>query len=219
MLSDDDHVRVTEAIRAAETRTSGEIFCVVSDRAEHYPETAIAAGAIAAFALPLLLVWSGFEPWLLIRQWQGDAMPATYVIEAFLVLQLLVFFAVTALVGLTPLARLLTPGRVRRARMHRVATDQFLARGIHDTENRTGVLLFANLPEHHAEVVADTGIYQKVAADLWGDAVAELVKAARADDLAGGLERAVALVGAVLAEHFPPGRLNPNELPDRVVEM
>ena len=219
MLGPADHARVSGAIRAAEAHTSGEIFCVVSDRPETYPETAIAAGAIAAFALPLISIWLGFEPWALIPQWRGDDMPATHVVEAFVVVQLLMFFAVAALVGLSGFARLLTPGRIRRARMHRIATDQFLARGLHETDGRTGVLIFANVPEHHAEVVADASIYQKVAPELWGDAVAALVTSARRGDIAGGFIGAIELVGGVLSEHFPPGHFNPNELPDRLVEM
>lgn len=219
MLTGADHERVSAAIRAAETRTSGEIFCVVSDRPERYPETALAIGIIAAFAVPLLSVWAGFQPWTIIPQWRGDAVPPTHIVESFLVFQLVIFFAVAGLVALTGLARWLTPDRVRRARMHRLATDQFLARGLHDTEGRTGVLIFANVPEHHAEVLADESIYRKVSPDLWGDAVAELVKSARAGDVAGGFVRAVELTGTVLAEHFPPGQLNRNELPDRLVEM
>jgi len=34
-----------------------------------------------------------------------------------------------------------------------------------------------------------------------------------------GFVAAVELCGAELARHFPPGTLNPNELPNRVVEI
>lgn len=219
VASPDAQARVAAAIAAAERTTSGEIFCVVSDRSESYPGTSLAWAAILAFVAPLLLMIAGLEPWRAVPEWRSDDMSAITIVESFAALQLVLFFAGLALIGLTPLERWLTPTRIRRARMHRIATDQFLARGLHDTAARTGVLIFLNLPEHHAEVIADEGIYARVAPEHWGDAVAELTRSARAGDVAGGFERAVALAGQVLAEHFPPGALNPNEVADRLVQM
>jgi len=45
---------------------------------------------------------------------------------------------------------------------HAEAMHQFLAQGIHLTERRTGVLIFASVAERYAEIVADNGINAKV---------------------------------------------------------
>ena len=96
---------------------------------------------------------------------------------------------------------------------------QFLAHGLHQTEDRTGVLIFACMADHQVEIVADKGIHEKVEPAVWGEAVAALTRQMRAGRPAEGFEAAVSLCGEVLAPHFPPRPVNPNELPDRLIVM
>jgi putative membrane protein len=41
------------------------------------------------------------------------------------------------------------------------AMRQFFAQGLHQTENRTGVLIFASVAERYAEIVADAASMRK----------------------------------------------------------
>jgi putative membrane protein len=68
-----------------------------------------------------------------------------------------------------------------------------------------------------SEIVADSGINAKVTPDAWTNAVATMVAEIKAGRPGDGFVAAVELCGAELAQYFPPGELNPNELPDRVV--
>ena len=70
-----------------------------------------------------------------------------------------------------------------------------------------------------AQALADQGINAKVTPDAWAGAVAALVAAIKEGRPGDGFVVAIELCGAELARHFPPGKLNPNELPDRVVEI
>jgi putative membrane protein len=54
---------------------------------------------------------------------------------------------------------------------------------------------------------------------VWDHAVAALVAGMREGQTADGFIAAIEQCGAVLAEHFPPGVLNPDELPNRLVEI
>ncbi len=219
MLTQTDQARVEAAITAAEAHTTGEIFCIVATRKEGHPDTVLAAAAFAALAIPFAAVLLGFQPWALGDDWLPGPVAPILAIAAFVACQLTVFAAAAALVALTPLQRLLTPARHRHAHLHQLAQDQFLARGLHETSARTGVLLLASPAERYAEVIADAGIYAKVSPDHWNTTIAALTHAARAGDLAGGFERAIALAGAVLAEHFPATAHEANELPNRIVEI
>ena len=96
---------------------------------------------------------------------------------------------------------------------------QFFAQGLHQTENRTGVLIFASLAERYAEIIADAGINAKVAPDVWDNAVAALIDGMRRDQPGDGFVAAIEQCGAVLALHFPPGALNRDELPNKLVEI
>ena len=106
---------------------------------------------------------------------------------------------------------------MKRARAHATAVEQFLARGLHTTEARTGVLVFVSLAERYAEVIADAGIAGKVGQEVWDRAVAGLIGEIRAGRLAEGLIAAVGEAGAVLAAHFPIRPDDRNELANDVI--
>ena len=81
------------------------------------------------------------------------------------------------------------------------------------------MLLYLSLAEHRAEIVADQAIHSKVEPDVWGDAMASLVEQVKAGRPGQGMAAAVERIGAVLAEHLPPTHDNPNEIPDRLIEL
>jgi putative membrane protein len=73
--------------------------------------------------------------------------------------------------------------------------------------------------ERYAEIVADSGINSKVSPEVWTGAIAAMISAIKDGRPGDGFIAAVELSGAELACHFPPGTLNPNELPNREVEI
>jgi putative membrane protein len=87
------------------------------------------------------------------------------------------------------------------------------------TEDRTGVLIFLSLDDHVAEIVADEGIYARVEHDIWGDTLDVLLAEVRNGRMADGFVKAIAMCGSVLSAHFPPCARNPNELPDKLIEI
>lgn len=224
-LTDDVHDRIAAAIAAQEARTSGEIFCVLARRVSSYRDVSLGWAAAAALILPLGLIPLGFDPaWIpgMADSWEAAHLASREVsvaqaLGAYAVIQAVVFLAVYLLSRVPAVRRWITPRAVRRARVRDAAVQQFLAHGLHVTENRTGVLIFAALSDHLVEVVADEGIHSKVDQTVWADAVEALSRGLKQDDPAGGFEAAVALCGEVLAAHFPPRPANPNEVPDRLV--
>ena len=56
-LTPEDEKRISEAIRAAEQKTSGEIFCVMAAASSHYSFVPIARAALIALAVPLPLFY------------------------------------------------------------------------------------------------------------------------------------------------------------------
>jgi len=97
--------------------------------------------------------------------------------------------------------------------------QQFLSRGIQNTQARTGVLIFASVSERYAEIVADQGINSKVTQAVWDNAIAALITAIKDGRPGDGFVAAIEMCGAVLAQHFPPDALNRDELPNKVVEI
>ena len=217
--------RIGQAIAAAETRTSGEIFCVMSRQVSSYRNVSLAWAAAAALLLPLALIPLGFDPgWIpgFTNGWEAAHLAAQelsigHALTAYALIQAAVFVVVLMLTSLPGVRPLVTPRSVRRARVRKAAMEQFLAHGLHVTENRTGVLIFAAIADHQVEIVADEGIHGKVDQAIWGDAVEALAQGLKRNDPAGGFEAAIAICGDVLAEHFPPSPRDRNELADRLV--
>ncbi|HEY0926362.1 TPM domain-containing protein [Brevundimonas sp.] len=219
------HARIAAAIAAAEANTSGEVFCVLARKVSSYRDVSLAWAAAAALILPLGLVPLGFEPdWVpgLTDSWEAAHLAARdanigHAVTAYALIQAAVFLGVFLLTSIPFLRRWVTPRSIRRARVQKAAMQQFLAHGLHVTEARTGVLLFASLADHQVEVIADQGIHSRVDQGVWGDAVEALSKGLKRGDAAAGFEAAVGLCGAVLAEHFPPSSRDRNEIEDKLV--
>ena len=202
MISQAEKTRIIEAITVAEAKTAGEIFCVIAHASSGYSLVPIAWAALVALAAPAPLIY--------LTTWPAGLI---YLVQ-------LAAFIVTAAVFSLPAIRFrVVPTQAMRERAHVEAMRQFLAQGMHLTEHRTGVLVFVSVAEHYAEIVADSGINAKVAPAVWQDAVNAAVAAIREGRIGDGLVAAVERCGAVLAEHFPPGAINRDEVPNKVVEM
>jgi putative membrane protein len=202
MISETDKARVADAISAAETKTSGEIFCIVAQHASDYRLVPLAWAALIALVVPAPLIY--------LTLW-----PASVIY----LLQLFTFILVTIGLSRPGIRFHLVPRRAKHDHAHALAMRQFFAQGLQHTEHRTGVLIFASVAERYAEIVADQGINAKVTPEVWDKAVAALIAGIKDGRAGDGFVAAVEQCGVVLAEHFPPGALNPNELPNRLVEI
>lgn len=224
-VTPDAHARISAAIEAAESRTSGEIFCVLARRVSSYRDVSLAWAAAAALLLPLGLIPLGFEPsWIpgVADGWQAAHLAATdamvgHALSAYAVIQAVIFLVVYLLTRLPGVLRLATPRSVRRSRVRKAALQQFLAHGLHVTQARTGVLIFAALSDHQVEVIADEGIHARVDQTVWADVVQAMTEHLKRGDPAGGFEAAIALCESVLADHFPPAEINANEVENKLV--
>jgi putative membrane protein len=73
--------------------------------------------------------------------------------------------------------------------------------------------------EHRAEIVADEPIAEKVSADVWGEAMVDMLHYIKDGKIAEGMAVGVKDVGVVLSQHFPRADDDENELPDRLIEV
>jgi len=118
-------------------------------------------------------------------------------------------FAVEPALGLGQIWRGLN-GRAR-------AVEVFAQLRVWDTEHNSGVLIYLLLADRDIEIVADRGVAARVPQSDW-DAVARAMEARfrQGDHMGGGLA-GIERVGALLTQHFPPPRHNPDELANRPV--
>jgi putative membrane protein len=221
-VSEADHFLVTAAVGEAEAATSGEIVTIIADLSDHYEDMAFAWASIVAFlALSAYALFPDFYlgviDWLT-GGWRHDYSAGEYLAMA-LAAMVLKWIATWAILQYIPLRLLLTPKAIKMARVRARAVSLFKVGTEAKTVGRTGVLLYLSMKEHRAEIVADDAIASKVAPEVWGDAMVALLDEVKAGRPGAGMAEAVRQMGTVLAEHFPKGSENPNELPDRLIEL
>jgi putative membrane protein len=222
MLSEADRVAVAAAVAKAEAESDGEIVTIVAPRSDAYHDVALHYAVLLMLLVP---VWYAFLP----QAWFDWAMATFLGWGAELTRPLLMTFVFVKLAGTylfvwllmkwVPLRMALTPKGTKNRRVRRRAVELFHVTTEQRTKGRTGVLLYLSLLERRAEIVADEAIHSKVDPGVWGDAMAALVEEVKAGRPGDGMARAVEKIGEVLAQCLPPQSVNPNELPDRLIEL
>lgn len=221
-MTEADHELVTAAVAEAEKETSGEIVTIVTDLSDHYGDIGLAWPTFIAFlALAVVALAPGFYLGLLhgiMGGWDVDYTPGEYLVIIFAFMGLK-WLGTWLILKYMPLRLWLTPRHIKQRRVRNRAIALFKVGTESKTVGRTGVLLYLSMREHRAEIVADEGISSKVDAAVWGDAMVALLDKVKTGQPGEGMAEAVRQMGIVLAEHFPKGSENPNELPDRLIEL
>jgi putative membrane protein len=202
-LTDSEKDQLRAAIRQAEARTTGEIVTVIARASGDYFYYPTLWAALTAILSPVPFQW----------------LPVSYAPLGIVELQLLAFVLLALLLRIPAIKLRLVPRSVQHAYCARRAREQFLAQNLHTTHERTGVLLYVSVAEHHVELLADAGIHARVAAGTWDTVVAEFTAQLKAGRIGAGFCAAVQAVGEHLAGHFPADAANPNELPDHLIEI
>ena len=218
----EDHRLVTEAVTHAERSSDAEIVTIVAEKSDSYHDVGLHYAVLAMLLVPAMLA-------LLPQSWVDSALGLFLGWNAVLTRGALMafLFAVLAVVFLIvryalasmPLRMALTPGSAKSRRVRRQAVEHFRVGAERRTLGRVGILLYLSLRERRAEIVADEAIVGKVAPDVWGEAMTDLITEVKAGRPGAGMARAVEDIGAVLTQHFPKTAADQNELPDRLIEL
>ena len=221
-LSEADHRLVTQAVTEAERHTDGEIVTIVARQSDGYTDVALhwavlvafLVGAIAAWEYPLVerLYLTFGDGWV-------EAVPVGGLLTTLLLLMAAAFIVMRLAMIAMPVRLALTLGFIEAQRVRAAAVSLFRTAAEQRTVGATGVLLYVSIAERRAEIIADAAIHGLVAPEVWGDAMADLVTAMRRGEPGEGIKAAVTRIGVILTEHFPKTEGNPNELPDRLIEL
>lgn len=222
MVSPEDHALVTAAVCKAERESDGEVVTIVAPQSDAYHDVGLHYAILAMLLVPVLL---GLLPQsandrltALLFGWNAAPSRVQLAIVLFSAMAL-VFLIVRYALAYPPLRMALTPARTKRRRVHRRAVELFRVGCELKTRGRTGVLIYLSVLERRAEILADRAIADQTEPEVWGEAMAVLVDEVKAGRPGAGMAQAVERVGVVLARILPPKSDNPNELPDRLVEL
>lgn len=192
---------IAEAIRQAESRTSGELVAVIAHDSDDYFYIPLLWAALSALILPGALLWFGLSS------------------SSLEILQVAVFVVAAVLFRLPFIKMRLIPRYVRQRRAALLAREQFLLQNLHHTEQRNGILLFVSVAERYVELIADKGIHESVPLGTWDTVVQQFIEHVSRRQIETGFITAIEQCGEILAQHFPVSGQDQNELPNHLIEI
>ena len=98
------------------------------------------------------------------------------------------------------------------------AAEVFIKLKMEQTAERNAVLLYMAIKDKELALFGDEGIYKRVGAEFWDNAVKNMLAEFSNNNLSNGIEKCILHVGQTLKEKFPYNALtDKNELPDDIV--
>lgn len=191
------------AVKQAESQTSGEIVPMVVDSSYDYPRADLIGAGTLAIATGLVVSWLFGEESI----W--------WFLPTFLVGFLLFRWLIRLSPGLK--RNLIHPDEMT-AEVKEKATVSFIDQGLHETRDKTGILILISLFERRVQVLADSGINAKVPEHTWDEVVNIITAGLKKDEAAFAVCQAVERCGDLLQQHFPRKRDDEDELPNLIVE-
>jgi len=191
-FSQTDLDRIAEAVRIAESKTSGEIVPYFVYQSDDYGVARWRGGT--AFAAICVLIALGIEmmsgSWLPLGLLEFTGLVIISYSVGFFVLHAVPSFK-----------RLMLSSAKMDHYVHQRASIAFLSEEIFRTRERTGILIFLSFFERKVVVMGDSGINAKVAESEWQEVVQTIVRNVKRGKPADGLIDAIRQCGELLERH------------------
>lgn len=200
LFDEADRKRIEAKVHEVEARTAGEVVVAAVGRSDGYVGYRLSHAILLGSLLASLL--HHFRP----------ELDADVVLLAQLPLWGLFWFAT----GIPAVLRRLVPGAVRERAVQARAARMFTERGVFDTQKHSGVLILLSELEHEVVILGDRGIHARVQLEGWRHHIQHIVAGIAAGRPAQGVLEVLDELGEVLAEAFPRGPEDTDELPNRV---
>lgn len=199
----EEREKIEATVKAAESKTSGEIVPMVVEQSYEYPRAELIGGGTLALATGLLVSWAvgGESIW-----W-------------FLPVFLVGFFVFQQVIHKQPnlKRKLINPDELTEE-VKEKAMVSFIEQGLHETRDKTGILILISLFERRVQVLADSGINKKVPEHTWEEIVETITKGLKTGNACTATCQAVERCGELLQEHFPRKHDDTDELPNLIIE-
>lgn len=102
-------------------------------------------------------------------------------------------------------------------KVHEQAVREFEKAGMHNTHDKTGVLILLVLNEKAFAIIGDSGIYSKLPQGYWDNMAKAMSLYFKDGNFHVGICAVVESIGRQLAKHFPRKNDDVDELSDEVI--
>ncbi len=211
-LSEKDKERIIESVKEVEKTTSGEIVPMIVSTSYHYPlADVLGALSLSAIVAVLVTLYVSYA-----KSWEGFSIYDLWTFPGVFSVSFLVFFFVVKFV--LPVKRLFISKEEMKEEVEEAALTSFYKKGLGNTRDKTGVLIYISVFERMAYVLADEGINAKVNPEVWNDVVNLVIRGIKERRPADGIIEAVKLCGELLRDNFPIKPDDTDELENLIVD-
>ncbi len=201
LLSLDDMYEIEKQIESIEAVTSGEIVPVISRQSSSYRTVEVLNTFILSYIFMFILYST-----------HKSITPTN-----MLVLTLIAMVLVMIMFRIGFFKRILVPKRLMKQKVHSAAMVAFYKHGVHNTKDKTGILIYISLMERMVVVIGDEGIHQKVGSEAWSDVINIIVDGIKKRKLVDGMVNGMESCRELLRTHFPASADNRNEIKNKVI--
>ena len=96
------------------------------------------------------------------------------------------------------------------------AKEVFAELKMHETELRSGVIVYVAWKDHKVAIWGDQGIHEKVGQEFWEEELELILNYFKKDDYETGLSEVILQIGQKLKEFFPYQKDDVNELSNQI---
>ncbi|MEA2097198.1 MAG: TPM domain-containing protein [Candidatus Cloacimonadota bacterium] len=214
-LSKDDMKKISSAVKAAESKTSGEIATAMIKESYDYAIYELMFAVIIGFLYFVIMMFfaGNIEQLLQEKFWDYSVnyLLMFYGFSTFMVMTIFYFIG-----NISSIDRFIVPKKIRSQKVTERATRYFMESGVYNTKDRTGILIFISIMERRVELLADSGINEKISIEKWQSIVDNIIKGIKQKEIAAHLTESINECGDLLAEHFPIQSDDKNELTDDI---
>lgn len=214
-LKKDDLKKISSAVKDAESKTSGEIATAIIKESYNYAVYELLFAVIVGFIYFVVMMFfvGSIENRLQSLFWDYHIgyLLIFYGFSTFLVIALFYFLG-----NISTIDRLIVSKKIKWQKVKERALRHFMESGVYNTKDRTGILIFISILEKRVELLADSGINEKIPQKKWQSIVDNIIKGIKEKNVTPHLIESINECGKILAEHFPIQPDDINELSDEI---
>ncbi len=217
-FNQEELAEIKNAVKEAESKTSGEIASAFIKESDDYAVYELLFALCCGFIYFVIIMFFAGTIEQTVKQMFWD-----YSTQHLLIFYGFSPFLVTGifylLANLSFIDRLVVPRSVMARKVNQRAVRHFMESGVYNTRDRTGILIFVSSLEHRVELLADSGIDEKIPQEKWDSIVGHIIAGVKSNQAVKHLCESIRECGTLLAEHFPIQADDVNELKDDIAVL
>lgn len=205
--------KIRQAVKNAESKTSGEIAVCLASESSDYSIWEIAASIIASLVVScvMLLFSSQLKVFVENKVWLYHDWYLAAIFVAVIFISIIIFFAVC---NIPFIDRIIIPKNFKKKTVTEKAFSLFAETNVYCTQNHNGILIFVSYLEREVRIIADKGISEKISDDDFSKIADELSKDIQSRNGVSAFCTAIEKCGELLSKHYSVKKDDVNELPD-----